>query len=197
MYDYLEGEVVQRSPARLVLDVGGVGYDLAVPVGSRFPAQGRARAWTHLIVREDAHTLCAFSERETRELFRLLISVRGVGPVMGLTILSGLAREPLLAAIVEADVVTLKRIRGVGQRIADQIVLDLKEKAIKLRAELSGTAKDVLQPAPRRARLLDDAVTALVSIGYSEKEARKSIERAAQSGQEQDLETLLRAALAG
>ena len=198
MYDFLEGEVAQRSAAHLVLDVGGVGYELAVPLGSSFPSAGRARAWTHLVVREDAHLLFGFSEREARELFRLLISVSGVGPVMGLTILSGIAREPLLAAIAEGDVDALTCIKGVGPKTAGQIVLDLKDKAAKLRKAGTPLADPgLLQPVARGDALLEDAVAALLSIGYSEKEARKSVERAASKGGKKDLETLLRAALAG
>jgi len=198
VYDFLEGEVAQRSAARLVLDVRGVGYELAVPVGSSFPNSGRTRAWTHLVVREDAQLLFGFSEREARELFRLLISVGGVGPVLGLTILSGIAREPLLAAIAEGDVEALTRIKGVGPKTAGQIVLDLKDKAAKLRRAGAALAEPgVLQPQARPDALLEDAVAALLSIGYSEKEARKSVERANAKGAKKDLETLLRAALAG
>lgn len=195
MYDFLEGEVAQRSAARLVLDVGGVGYELSIPVGSSFPNSGRARAWTHLVVREDAHLLFGFSEREARELFRLLLSVGGVGPTTALTILSGIAREPLLAAIAEGDVDALTRIKGVGPKTAGQIVLDLKDKAAKLRRVLSGPGAEA--PVPRGDALFEDAVAALLSIGYSEKEARKSLERATAKGAKKDLETLLRAALAG
>ncbi|MBK7644271.1 MAG: Holliday junction branch migration protein RuvA [Planctomycetes bacterium] len=198
MYDFLEGEVAQRSAARLVLVVGGVGYELSIPIGSRFPNAGRTRAWTHLVVREDAHLLCGFSERETRELFRILIQVKGVGPVAGLSILSGIEREPLLAAIAEGDVAALTRIKGVGPKTAGQIVLDMKEKALKLRATTAAPGDPgLLQPAPRGDALLEDAVAALLSIGYSEKEARKSVERAAAKGSKKDLESLLRAALAG
>ena len=201
MYDFLEGEVAQRSAARLVLDVAGVGYELSIPLGSSFPSAGRARAWTHLVVREDAHMLFGFSEREARELFRLLISVSGVGPVMGLTILSGLAREALLAAIAEGDVETLTRIKGVGPKTAGQIVLDLKDKAAKLRRAGPALGEPgepgVLRPQARPDALVEDAVAALTSIGYSEKEARKSVERASAKGAKKDLETLLRAALAG
>ncbi len=195
MYDFVEGEVVLRSAARLVLDVGGVGYEISVPLGSSFPAAGRARAWTHLVVREDAHLLFGFSEREARELFRLLLSVGGVGPTTALTILSGIAREPLLAAIAEGDVDALTRIKGVGPKTAGQIVLDLKDKAAKLRR--AAPEAGVLQPVARGDTLLEDAVAALTSIGYTEKEARKSVERAASKGAKKDLETLLRAALAG
>ena len=198
MYEYLDGQVAGRSPARLVLDVGGVGYELCVPLGSRFP-EGRARVWTHLVVREDAHTLCGFQDRETRELFRLLIEVRGVGPTMALAILSGLPREPLLEAIVAGDLGTLTRIKGVGKKTAEQILLDLREKARTLRAQLEGGSAAVARGGdggPRDPNL-EDAVAALVSIGYSDKEARKSVEAAAKRVEQGDLETLVRAALAG
>jgi Holliday junction DNA helicase RuvA len=198
VYDFLEGEVAQRSAARLVLDVRGVGYELSIPLGSSFPATGRVRAWTHLVVREDAQLLFGFSEREARELFRLLISVSGVGPVMGLTILSGIARAPLLAAIAEGDVAALTRIKGVGPKTAGQIVLDLKDKAAKLRSTGGAPAEPgLLQPQARPDALIEDAVAALTSIGYSEKEAKRSVERAAAKGAKKDLDSLLRAALAG
>lgn len=195
MFDFLEGEVASRSAARLVLDVGGVGYELSVPVGSSFPSSGRARAWTHLVIREDAHLFFGFSERETRELFRLLLSVGGVGPTTALSILSGVAREALLAAIAEGDVQALTRIKGVGPKTAGQIVLDLKDKAAKLRR--AQPEAGLLQPVARGDALVEDAVAALTSIGYTEKEARKSVERASAKGAKKDLETLLRAALAG
>jgi len=195
VYEYLDGEIAARSAARVVLDVGGVGYDVHVPLGSRFPASGRARVWTHLVVREDAHTLCGFPDRETRDLFRLLLSVRGVGPVMALGILSGLPREPLLDAVANGDAGTLTKIRGVGKKTAEQILLDMRDKATLLRAELaSGSASRTPRTEPAAAGV-EDAVQALVSIGYSEKEARKSVERAAQRVGAQDLELLVRAAL--
>jgi Holliday junction DNA helicase RuvA len=197
VYEYLDGQVAGRTPARLVLDVGGVGYELSVPLGSHFP-EGRARVWTHLVVREDSHTLCGFPDRETRELFRLLIEVRGVGPTMALAILSGLPREPLVEAIVGGDLATLTRIKGVGKKTAEQILLDLREKARTLRAHLAGGgAAAAAGGAEARDANLEDAVAALVSIGYSEKEARKSVEAAAKRVDRLDLEKLVRAALAG
>ena len=198
MYEYLDGQVAGRTPARLVLDVGGVGYEVSVPLGSRFP-EGRARVWTHLVVREDSHTLCGFQDRETRELFRLLIEVRGVGPTMALAILSGLPREPLVEAIVAGDLATLTRIKGVGKKTAEQILLDLREKARTLRAQIGGGAAGAGagEVGGVRDANLEDAVAALVSIGYSEKEARKSVEAAAKRVDRRDLEKLVRAALAG
>ena len=196
MFDYIEGEVAGRAPARLVLDVGGVGYDLTVPLSSRFPASGRTRAWTHLAVREDAHTLYGFDDRGTRDLFRLLLLVRGVGPTLALSVLSGLPREPLISAVADGDAEALMKIRGIGHKTAHQIVLDLRDKAAELRAR-AGVTADAVRAAtpPEKDPNVEDAVAALVSIGYPEKEARRSVERAAGQVDKRDLERLVRAAL--
>lgn len=195
MFEYIEGEVAARTPARLVIDVGGVAYDLAIPLSSRFPAAGRTRAWTHLVVRDDSHSLCGFEDRETRDLFRLLLTVRGVGPSMAMGILSGLPREPLLDAVVGGDAATLTKIRGVGRKTAEQILLDMRDKAGKLRAEAGLSAAAAANGATPPERVVEDAVAALVSIGYSDKEARASVERAAQRVDRKNLEVLVRAAL--
>jgi len=191
VYDYLEGECAERTPARLVLNVGGIGYELLVPLTSRFPAKGRARAWTHLAVREDAHTLYGFEDKETRELFRLLLSVRGVGPTVALALLSGLPRGPLVAAIAAGDAEGLTRIRRIGAKTAQQILLDLKDKA----AILAHAGPSAERKAAGEDPAVDDAVAALVSIGYSEKDARANVERAAKKVDKKDLEGLVRAAL--
>lgn len=190
MYDFIEGEITSKNPTRVVISAGGVGYELAVPLGSTFPSSGRARAWTHLVVREDSHTLCGFSDQRSRDLFRQLLSVKGVGPVMGLTILSGISYEPLLAAIVGKDAAALTRIKGVGKRTAEQILLDLSD---KLGRNLPAAQAPASTPA---SALLDEAIAALVSIGFSEKEARKSAEKAILRAGKADLDAVLRAALA-
>ena len=198
MYDYLQGEVASFAGAHLVLDVGGVGYDLAVPLGSLFPARGKARAYTHLVVREDAHLLFGFADRETRELFRSLLSVRGVGPGTALGLLSGLSRIELLEAIAAGDAAALKRVRGIGKKTAEQILLDMRDKAARLMALAPGSrAGAETARAAQDAELFDDAAAALMSIGYSEKEAKLSVERAAKGSDKKSLEELVRAAIAG
>jgi Holliday junction DNA helicase RuvA len=200
VYDYIEGRVAGRAPARLVLDAGGVGYDLVVPLSSHFPASGRTRAFTHLSVREDAHTLYGFDDRETRDLFRLLLTVKGVGPGVALALLSGLPRRPLIAAVAAGDAATLTRIRGIGSRTAQQILLDLRDKAAQMRGALAGdtgAAASGSDGAEPRDPAIEDAVAALVSIGYADKEARASVERAAKKVDRSDLEKLVRSALTG
>jgi Holliday junction DNA helicase RuvA len=199
VYEFLEGNVAGRSPARLVLDVAGVGYVLSVPLSATFPAKGRARVWTHLVVREDAHTLYGFPERSTRDLFRVLLGVRGVGPIAALALLSGLTPDELVTAVLLDDLKTLTRVKGIGTKTGQQILLDLRDKAPRLATEIGTRPADgTTAPDARRQKdaHVDDAVAALVSIGYSEKEARKTVERAAESSGARDLETLVRAALA-
>lgn len=204
MYEYLEGDVAGRTPARLVLDVAGVGYEISVPLSSAFPERGRARAWTHLVVREDAHTLYGFPERSTRDLFRVLLGVRGVGPVAALAILSGLSPEDLVRAVATEDQKALTRVKGIGKKTAAQILLDLRDKAPRLASEI-GVNEGATTLAARGATSTDpdveDAVAALLSIGYSDKEARTAVdaavERAAASKGARDVAALVRAAIAG
>lgn len=200
MYEFLEGEVQARTAAKLVLLVGGVGYELLMPLGTVLPEAGHVRVFTHLAVREDAHTLYGFLDRETRDLFRLLLKVRGVGPTMALAVLSGLDRRELCDAILAEDAARLTRIRGVGKKTAEQILLDLRDKAelVAGAAELASPRGAALAGAttPGEANV-QDAIAALASIGYSEKDARKHVERAAQSVDPGDLEALVRTALHG
>lgn len=195
MYDYIEGRLAERRPAHVVIEAGGVGYDLAVPLGVEFAAKdGRVRAWTHLVVREDAHLLFGFPTRELRALFRLLLEVRGVGPAVALAVLSTLPGEELLAAIAAQDPKPFLRVKGVGKKTAEQILLDLREKAPRLQATPGAGGQLVPRPNARSPRQ-EDAVRALVSIGYSEKEAEQSVQRAATKVSGDDLELLVRTAL--
>ncbi len=193
MYEYLEGRVVSRGPTRVVIDVGGVGYDVAVPLGvdfARARGAGEAvRVWTHLVVRDDAHLLFGFPDPEMREIFRLLLRVRGVGPGLAQGILSSLPGGELLESIAAGDAAALTRIKGVGKKTAEQILLDLRDRA-------PASAHDVLVPVKAaRSRALADAIAALVSIGYTDKQARRSVERAAERVDPEDLELLVRTAL--
>lgn len=197
MYEYLEGEVVQHTPAQLVLAVGGVGYSLSVPLGLLFPERQTVRVWTHLVVREDAHTLYGFTTVQQRDLFRLLLSVRGVGPAMALTLLSGLEGDQLIEAIVGGDSATLVQVKGVGKKTAEQILLDLRDRAGRLAVRRPGRDEGAAGEEDSRERRIADAASALVSIGYKEKEARKLIERVAKGAETLELEELVRAALRG
>jgi Holliday junction DNA helicase RuvA len=189
VYDFLEGDVAGRSAARIVLDVRGVGYEVLVPPGASFPTSGRLRLWTHLVVREDSHALYGFRDESTRDMFRALLGVTGVGPKVALAVLSGLSCDELVAAVIGGDSKRLTKVKGIGQKTADQILLDLRGKA----AALGAGSPDA--PAARGPAQLEDAVTALISIGYSEKDARKQVERASKTVDPANLELLVRTAL--
>ena len=190
MYDYLKGRIDRRGPARIVVDVGGVGYDVAVPVGAEFASLDvDVRVWTHLVVRDDAHILYGFPDPDSRAWFRGLLAVRGVGPALALGILSGLPTDRLLAALLESDPAPLVAIKGVGRKTAEQILLDLRDRAPRLAVEAPAAI------GAQRSTAMLDAVQALVSIGYKEKEAHKSVETAARQVDRDDLEALVRTAL--
>jgi holliday junction DNA helicase RuvA len=200
VYDYFEGTVARRNPATVTLDVGGVGYALLVPLGSQVPDVGATcRLWAHLAVRDDAHTLFGFSDRPTRELFRVLLKVKGVGPAMALAVLSGLDRASLLAAITNGDLARLTSIKGVGKKTAEQILLDLRDRVPALSGGLAGEAGDPspATPAGPGGSNFEDAVSALASLGFSEKDARKRVERAAKEVDPTDLGLLVQAAFRG
>jgi Holliday junction DNA helicase RuvA len=205
MYEFVEGRLASRGPTRVVVDVGGIGYEISVPLGSVFEPVGkpadknrdgseRVRVWTHLIVREDSQRLFGFSDARTREVFRLLLQVRGVGPGMAQAILSTLPGETLLEAVIAEDTVAFTRIKGVGKKTAEQILLDLRDRAPKLAQTDAGV---VVPQAAGSSQVQADAVHALVSVGFSEKEAQKSVERASKTVDADDLELLVRTALQG
>lgn len=199
MYDYLEGRVSRRAAAGVTLDVNGVGFFVLVPLGTVVTEGAATRLWTYLAVRDDAHTLYGFPDRETRELFRALLKVKGVGPTMALGVLSGLSRGELVAALLEGDAKALTRVKGVGQRTADQILLDLRDRAPSLASGLE-LQPGVLAPAsPPSADSgnLEDAAAALVALGFSDKDARKRVAKAAESIDPADLQGLVQAAFRG
>ncbi len=194
MFEFLEGQIARRTPASLVLDVGGVGYALLVPIGSSFASDGRARAWTHFVVREDAQTLYGFDSVAQRDLFRLLLSVRGVGPAVALALLSGMEADALVHSILTDDAAALTRVKGVGKKTAEQMLLDLRDKIGRFAsAELAPLPKQA--PAAGLDSQLADAVSALCSIGYKEKEAEKLVRKVTAKDDALDLEEIIRAAL--
>ncbi|HIF40493.1 MAG TPA: Holliday junction branch migration protein RuvA [Planctomycetes bacterium] len=198
MFEYLHGTIRASGPTHITLDVNGVGYWLLTPLGSRFPEAGaEATAWVHFAVREDAQTLYGFDRREHRDLFRELLKVKGVGPSMGLALLSGLAPAELVAAIASADLASMTSIKGVGKKTAEQILLDLRDRAPALACSLGVETKDrsVLTPAaPTQTAVRTEAISALVHMGFKPKQAEDNVTKAAQDNPAADVEALVRAA---
>jgi Holliday junction DNA helicase RuvA len=176
MITFLEGVLVERQPARIVVSCGGIGYDVAIPLSTfdRLPPEGQTcRVLTRLIVREDAHLLFGFSSREERALFDLLLAVTRVGPKLALAILSGLSVPQIRRAIAFQDSGMLASISGVGKKTAERIVVELKDKIER------GFSDDGWLPAKGGpGGVLDEAAAALVALGYTRGEAQEAVARA-------------------
>ena len=196
MYHYLEGRLVEKNPTSIVLDVNGVGFYLQAPLStfSGLPAVGeRVKLLTHFVVREDAQMLFGFRTEEERELFRLLISVSGIGPKVAMTALSGVSIYDLKRAIAESAVHVLTGISGIGKKTAERLIVELKEKMV-LETRLAPAAESsVSRPVSDKA---EDTLQALVSLGYTKGQARAAVDKALKEpGAETSVETLVRKAL--
>lgn len=190
MYEFLSGKVIQKEPGRLVLEVGGIGYDLIIPLSTfnALPEPGSpVKVWTHFQVREDAHQLFGFSSEEERTLFRLLLSVNGIGPKMGASILSGIGLAELQQAIVEGSIATLTSVSGIGRKTAERLVVELREKILLLPPK---------SKAPASVRV-EDSLQALLSLGYRRPEAKRALQRVVEEkkGNGFSVEELVRASL--
>ncbi len=171
MIAYLEGRLVQKSPARVVLDVGGVGYEIFLPLGSydRLPPEGAVcRLLIYEQIREDAHLLFGFVTEAERNLFVLLLGISGVGPKIALSVLSGLPVRAFKAAVVEGDVRRLTSIPGIGRKGAERMIVELRDKLTSAEAldAVAGTDEETVSD-----KLLRDAMLALVALGYKQNEA--------------------------
>jgi Holliday junction DNA helicase RuvA len=191
----LAGTLAEKTTERLVVDVGGVGYLVHVSLQTFIdlpPAGASVRLLVHTEVREDAIELFGFAEPRERALFHLLRKVKGLGPRTSLAVLSGMAVGDLLAAIAGGDASRLQTIQGVGKRFAERIVVECREAAAVLAAS-NGSAPQktpVALPGP-----LEEAVSALVNLGYRRAEAERAVERVAGNGA--TVEDVIRGALQG
>lgn len=178
MITFLEGILEEGWPGRLVVNVGGVGYEVLVPLfGDELFGQSgdRIRILTHHHIREQEQTLYGFPDEDARDLFRLLIlHVSGVGPKVAMAILSGMAAADFKEAVVRGDIATLSKIRGLGKKTAERIVLELADKVGVKDAWQAQSARATLAP---EAVAKNDALLALISLGYKQVEAQKALDR--------------------
>lgn len=172
MIAQLNGRFIEKQPTLLIVDCAGVGYEVKISLNT-FSALGSAESgvvYTRLIVREDAHVLYGFHAKEEREMFNHLISVSGIGPNTAILMLSSLLPEDIAKAIQTEDVVTIQKIKGIGTKTAQRVILDLKGKVVKLSEQTQN-----IFGANNTNRF--DALTALVSLGFDKKSAEKALER--------------------
>jgi Holliday junction DNA helicase RuvA len=197
MITFLHGTVAEALPTQAIINVGGVGYEVLIPLSSfdKLPAPGKeVKILTHLVVREDAHVLYGFMTAEERELFRMLINtVSGIGPKIALNVLSGMNPRSFRGAVANGDVKMLSQISGVGKKTAERIVVELKDKIGVAGAIEAAGAERQLSAADQK---VNDAVLALMALGFKQIEAHDSV-RAAQAllGPEASVESLVRASL--
>jgi Holliday junction DNA helicase RuvA len=176
MITFVDGRLVTALPTQATIDVGGVGYEVLIPLSSydRLPAVGQqVHVLTHLHVREDAHLLFGFMTAAERDLFRLLVNnVSGIGPKLALAVLSGMSVSNFKAAVVNGDVASLSKISGVGKKTAERIVLELKDKLGVAAAWEAASATHAPSPEQTQA---NEAVLALIALGYKQVEAHKTV----------------------
>lgn len=193
----LRGSIFEKHPNQVIVETGGVGYDVQIPI-STFTALGGAgdpvSLKIHTHVREDALILYGFATGEEKILFERLITVSGIGPKLALAVLSGLPVSDLVAAIRASDVVRLVRIPGVGKKTAERIVLELKDKVAAVDA--AGKPVEVAAAGPAASALETDVISALQNLGCSRQAAAEAVRQAKQNGAPEEFEALFRAAMA-
>lgn len=197
MIAQLRGLLVSKDPGQIVVDVNGVGYQVFVPLSTFYQLpeiqqEVCLRVYTH--VREDAIQLYGFHALEERMTFELLTGVSGIGPRLAANILSGIAVEEFIPAILEGDIARLKAIPGVGRKTAERIILELKDKVLEV--PRAGRVAVGRQSSPRRDQTIEDVISALLNLGCSRKEASAAAEAAQRAiGDGADFEKVVKQAL--
>lgn len=198
MYHYLTGQLVEKSATSVVVDVGGMGFYLPIPLSTygQLPSVGQSvRILTHFVVREDSQALYGFHTEEERSLFKLLVSVSGIGPKLAMTVLSGVTIPEFKRAIVEGSLETLKAISGIGKKTAERIVIELREKLVlEGQRPIEIPTSSAGQGNPM---LIEDSLEALVALGYRKQSAKVAVEKAikASKGDGLTIERLVRESL--
>ena len=173
MIEYIKGEIVELTPARLILECGGVGYELNISLTtySAFNGKATGKLFVYEVIREDAHLLFGFAERVERELFLLLTSVSGVGPNTARMILSSLPPKELVEAIASKNEAVLTAVKGIGLKTAQRILVDLKNKV----KNDEGLATVEVTEAPSNGAVAEEAVAALVMLGFQKAASQKAV----------------------
>ena len=198
MIAYLSGKLLEKEANTVIVDVNGVGYDVMIPL-STFYDLGEIgedvslRIFTY--VREDVLQLFGFKTIRERELFLLLISVSGIGPKSAITALSGMSADEIIGAIRQNNLARLNSIPGVGKKTAERLVIELRDKIAKLSALSSEEMKAEGIPQTSGDDVYDDAISALVNLGYHVNSAEKALKQAMQEGTEMSVQKLLRRSL--
>lgn len=203
MISYIRGEVIDKNDSSVVIDVNGIGYEVFVPnrvLGSIDRSTGPVELYTYLQVKEDGLSLFGFTSKQDLRTFKLLITVSGIGPKGALSILSNTSTENLILYVVSEDVKAISKLPGIGAKTAGKLVLELKDKfslsdTLKVdQAILTPDKADFREESALASAARDEAIAALVSLGYSASESVKAV-RSVQNAEEMTSEQLLKASL--
>ena len=190
MIDHLNGRLVEKHPTHLVVECGGVGYfvNISLNTFSAIPDQEQLRIYTYLQVKEDSHTLFGFMTLAEREVFRLLISVSGIGSSIARTMLSAMTPEHVCEAIATGNVATIQAVKGIGGKTAQRVILDLKDKILKIYEldEVSHTTNNTNK---------DEALSALEVLGFGIKQSEKAVDAVLKQDPSLSVEGIIKLAL--
>ena len=190
MITHIQGKLTEKNPTNVVIDCNGVGYHLNISLHtySQIPDQESLRLYTHLQVKEDSHTLYGFSSLTEREIFRLLISVSGIGTNIARTMLSSLSPKQVREGIAIEDVALIQSVKGIGLKTAQRVIIELKDKVLKVydidesSISMNNTNKE-------------EALSALEVLGYSKKQSNQVVDKIMATNQDATIETIIKEAL--
>lgn len=170
MFEFLKGTIVEKTPVYLILDINNIGYYINISLNTytELPDTGDCTIYIHQVIREDAHILYGFAGKNERDIFRMLISVNGIGSNTARVILSSLSPGEIVQAIEESDVITLQGIKGIGGKTAQRIIVELKDKISK-----SVNTDELFNPASNTTR--EESLSALVALGFAKKQVEKVV----------------------
>jgi len=190
MIAHIQGKLTEKTPTEVVIDCGGVGYHINISLHtySLLPLSDSIKLFTYLQVKEDSHTLFGFVEKSEREIFKMLLTVSGIGASIARTMLSSLEPKQIINAIATGDVGTIQSIKGIGTKTAQRAILDLKDKVLKLYDidEVSMSQNNTNR---------DEALSALEVLGFNKKLAEKAVEKIAKENPDATVETIIKQAL--
>ena len=195
MIAQLRGKLIHKSPEYSIIDVGGVGYRVFTPFSTFYELpdiENQVTLHTYTNVREDALQLFGFLTTEEKEMFQLLLGVSGIGPKLAVNILSGITPEELRSALLNGNLLRLTAIPGIGKKTAERMVLELKDKALKLHKEKPGVQTI---PVATGDEVLEDAVSALLNLGYKRPQAEGALDIVKKDNPASDIEEMIKGAL--
>ncbi|RMZ50764.1 Holliday junction branch migration protein RuvA [Flavobacteriaceae bacterium PRS1] len=190
MITHIQGKLIEKNPTNVVIDCNGVGYHLNISLHtySQIPDQENLRLYTHLQVKEDSHTLYGFSSLSEREIFRLLISVSGIGTNIARTMLSSLSPKQVREGIAIEDIALIQSVKGIGLKTAQRVIIELKDKVLKIydidegSISISNTNKE-------------EALSALDVLGYTKKQSNRVVDIIIAANKDANIETIIKEAL--